>query len=418
MGEVKSLVNYTIDRNLKLEEAGKTPISVCIEGEAGVGKTSILQNIAAEREMTCTKISLHELDEAGDLCGYPIMEYECQVARRVKDSEGNVKTQILPNTVWINAKQLENNNTGLLYKQTGKTRMGYAKPAWVPEYNEKGNLVILDDFGRCNSTLAQAVMELILTQGYVSWKLPKKTSLFLTSNPDNGLYNISSSDPAQRTRFLCYTVDWDLNDWMQWAEKDGMDGRCINFVSSYSQELFGSDDDGNRICNPRSFTMFSNMISGIDDWDNAENQNFISLIAKGCFQDEGGRFAKMFRSFLMSKMHLLIQPKEMLNGDWKDVKEKLEKTIYDSDGSPRPDISTLLERRFSNYVGAWLSSDATTPIKKVEDRIVNFIENEEKGGLALFSQDSLYHMIKTITSNNKRQTNKLMFNPKIAKVIA
>ena len=85
------------------------------------------------------------------------------------------------------------------YRQTGKNRMAYAKPAWVPDYNENGTIVVLDDYGRATAQLMHACMELILTQGYVSWKLPKKTSIILTSNPDNGQYNVSSMDPAQRT---------------------------------------------------------------------------------------------------------------------------------------------------------------------------------------------------------------------------
>ena len=47
MGEVKKMLNYTIDNNIRLqEERGKMPIAVCLEAEAGIGKTSILQQIA------------------------------------------------------------------------------------------------------------------------------------------------------------------------------------------------------------------------------------------------------------------------------------------------------------------------------------------------------------------------------------
>lgn len=148
MDQVKNLINYTIDNNLKLQEQGKMPIAISLEATAGIGKTSILQQIAAERGMSFTKISLHEMEEAGDLLGYPQLEYECQMAKRIKDKEGNIKMQILPNTVWLNAKQIEMMDKNTAIKQTGKTRMGYAKPAWVPEYNEKGNLVVLDDYVR------------------------------------------------------------------------------------------------------------------------------------------------------------------------------------------------------------------------------------------------------------------------------
>ena len=261
-------------------------------------------------------------------------------------------------------------------------------------------------------------MELILTQKYVSWSLPKKTTIVLTNNPDDGTNNVNSLDEAQKTRFLNFDVAFDVNAWMNWAEKANVDGRCINFVASYSNELFEADSDGNHICNPRSFVMFANMISGIKDWDNAENMAFINMIARGCFKDEGSRFSQMFSAFIRNKMHLLIQPKTMLLEGWSTLKGKLESTLYDTDGSYRPDIASLLERRFSNYVGAWLESKDETPIKKVVDRILNFIKTEESGGKKLFTQDNMYHMIKTITSDHKKQTNKLLFEPEIAKVIS
>ena len=418
MNQVKNLINYTIDNNLKLQEDGKMPIAISLEASAGIGKTSILQQIANEREMGFTKISLHEMEEAGDLLGYPQLEYECQVAKRVKDKDGNIKLQVLPQCMWLNAKQIEMTDKSMALRQTGKTRMGYAKPAWVPEYNDKGNLVVLDDYVRANPQLLQSCMELILTQKYTSWSLPKKTTIALTNNPDDGSNNVNSLDEAQRTRFLNFTVQWDENAWSKWAEKANVDGRCINFVMSYSKELFNADEDGNRICNPRSFVMFADMISGVKDWDNPDSLAFISTIAKGCFKDEGGRFSQMFTAFLRNKMHLLIQPKDMLLGGWDRIKDILEQTLYDTNGQYRPDIATILERRFVNYVGAWLESDEETPISKVKDRILAFIENEEKGGKRLFSQDLLLHMIKNITSEHKRQTSKLLYEPKIAKALA
>lgn len=266
--------------------------------------------------------------------------------------------------------------------------------------------------------LLQSCMELILTQKYTSWSLPKKTSIFLTNNPDDGSSNVSSLDEAQKTRFLNFNILWSQDAWAEWAEKASVDGRCINFVLSYSKELFSADEEGNRICNPRSFVMFADMISGINDWDNPTNLNFISTIAKGCFSDDDGRFSKMFTSFIRNKMHLLIEPKEMLLGGWDRVKDLLEKVLYDANGDYRADIASLLERRFTNYINAWLSSEGNTPIATVKDRILKFIDNEDNGGKFLFTSDLYYHMIKNITANHKTQTNKLLFEPKIAAILS
>lgn len=415
IGEVKKLVNHTIDNNRRLEEEGEYPIALGIEAAAGVGKTSILEQIAKERGMGYTKISLHELDEPGDILGYPQTEYECQMAKVIAKPDGTKAKKIMPGTVWLNAKQIDNKEPGILYRQTGRTRMGYAKPAWVPEYNENGNMVVWDDFVRANPALLQATMELILTQKGMGWSFPKGTSSFLTNNPDDGTYAVQTLDPAQRGRFVSYNVEWDCEAWAQWAEKKGIDGRCINFALSYANELFRPDEEGNRICSPRTYVMFSNMIAGIKDWDSRENLEFISLIAKGCFEDGKGKFSAMFTSFIKNKMHLLIQPKEVLMDKWEDVKKKLTELLYDkSTGQYRPDIASLLERRFSNYVCTWLASDQKTPISTVVNRIVNFIDSD----IMFFNKDLLFHMVKTITGQNKGQTNKLLFEPKIAQMIS
>ena len=45
----------------------------------------------------------------------------------------------------------------------------------------------------------QATMELINTASYISWKLPKNTTVVLTTNPDDGEFSVSSLDNAQKT---------------------------------------------------------------------------------------------------------------------------------------------------------------------------------------------------------------------------
>lgn len=156
MSEVKKLLNYTIDNNNKLQEKGFTPIALSIEATAGIGKTSIIEEVANERGMQCVKLSLHEMDEAGDLLGYPEIRYECQVCRiktgpdgkPVMRPDGKPQTEILPETVYMTQKQIDSPNPGMKYRQTGASKMFYAKPSWVPEYCSNGTIVILDDYVR------------------------------------------------------------------------------------------------------------------------------------------------------------------------------------------------------------------------------------------------------------------------------
>lgn len=148
MTKAKELLAFTIANNSKLQEAGVTPIAFGLESSPGIGKTSVVEQVAEEKGMNYVKLNLGQLEEAGDLIGFPIKEFEVQVAKLVKGEDGNPKVVILPGTQWMSEKQLDMADKSTKYKATGKTRMSYAKPAWVPEYNDNGTILNLDDYSR------------------------------------------------------------------------------------------------------------------------------------------------------------------------------------------------------------------------------------------------------------------------------
>ena len=42
-------------------------------------------------------------------------------------------------------------------------------------------------------------------------------------------------DNAQKTRYISFELGFDKDVWARWAEKEGIDGRFINFVLSYPE---------------------------------------------------------------------------------------------------------------------------------------------------------------------------------------
>lgn len=66
IGEFTGVFNYLLDNNKKLYSEGQTPIAIGLEGEAGIGKTSLLQQVAEKRGMTLCKLNLAQLEEVGD----------------------------------------------------------------------------------------------------------------------------------------------------------------------------------------------------------------------------------------------------------------------------------------------------------------------------------------------------------------
>lgn len=396
ISEFTGVLNYLLDNNKELQEKGLTPIAVCIEGEAGLGKTSMVEQIAEKRGMTLCKLNLSQLEEVGDLCGYPQKE----VLVQWKSKDGTIKTKWWPENT-INALP-----AGVTV--TNKTRMGYAPPAWLPtEENPNGTICMIDDFTRANSLFQQALMELINTASYISWKLPKHTSIVLTSNPDDGSYNVSSLDNAQKTRMTVFNLKLNINDWAAWAENNSIDGRAINFALLYSEEIF-KKHNGVQTINPRAYTTFCKAISGIKNWDDENSLALILSISKGCFlNDKDNVVGSLFTTFIAQKMDKLVQPKDMLEMKWETVEPRIYDCVWDNDRF-KPEIASILAIRLLNYIMYYFSQTGSKQ-DVVQDRLLEFIENDRK----LLSDDLLFHIIKTVIGKYPAKTTKLLLNSKI-----
>lgn len=397
LNEFKEVFNYLLDNNKRLVDEGQTPISVGLEGEAGLGKTQSIKQIAKERDMTICTINLSELEEIGDLCGFPIKE--CEVAW-VENNQVKAKK-------WVPENQTK--SLDLRLKLTGKIRMSYAPPAWLPtEDNPNGTILYLDDFSRANSMFMQAIMTLICEGTYISWKLPKYTTVVLSSNPDNGAYNVTGLDDAMLSRFCNFKVKFSVEEWAKWAEANKVDGKGINFALLYGEELFKMQHN-QQIANARSYTNFIKAISGITDWSKSDNLAIILQVSKGCFlRDKDNIIGNLFTTFIVNKLDKLIQPKDMIELTWENLEPKMRACVYDN-GVFRPEIASVLTIRFMNYILHLFSTKGGIKESVVYDRILDIVDNDEM----LFSEDLLFHLIKTLITSYPGRTGKLLMNSKI-----
>lgn len=399
LGEFTKIFNYLLDNNAKLSSDGKTPIAIGIEGAAGIGKTSLVQEVAEQRNMTLCKLNLSQLEEVGDLVGFPIKEI------LIKYDDGGV-----PKAKWVPEGMI--GKMGGQYKITNNVRMSYAPPAWLPvEDNPNGTILVLDDYTRANALFMQATMELINEGKYISWSLPKNTTVVLTSNPDNGEFQVSSLDSAQKTRFINFNLKLDIYDWAEWAEFSQVDSRCINFCLNYGEELFRKHN-GIQTINPRAYTTFCKAISGVKDWEDADSLALILNISKGCFlNDEDNLVGTMFTTFVSQKLDKLVSPEDMLKQKWETVENRIHDCVYDGDKF-RPEIASILTTRLLNYIMYYFSQKGSKE-SLVQDRLLEIVNNKRK----LFSEDLLFHAIKTIIAKYPARTNKLILNPQIRSII-
>lgn len=397
LNEFKEVFAYLLDNNKHLEDNNLRPIAVGVEGEAGIGKTSLIEDIAKERGMTMCKVNLAQLEEIGDLIGMPMKE--CEVAWI---ENGQVKDKR-----WMPESQTK--NLDLRLKLTGRVRMSYAPPAWLPvDENPNGTIVFLDDYTRANSMFMQATMEIINTASYISWKLPKYTSIVLSSNPDDGQFSVTSLDNAQKTRFINFNLKLNIEDWAKWAEEAEIDGRAINFELLYGDEIFKKHNNVQTV-NPRSYTTFCKAISGLKDWNKPETLALILQISKGCFlNDKDNIIGNLFTTFIANKLDKLIQPKDMIELKWDTLEPKMRNCVYDN-GQFRPEIASVLTIRFMNYVLHLFGTKGGIKENVVYDRILEIVENDEM----LFSEDLIFHLVKSLVTKYPGRTGKLLMNAKI-----
>lgn len=343
------------------------------------GKTSSVKQLSKELGMDVIRLNLAEFEELGDLVGFPVKEFEIQNAEGKK--------------TWINEHQIDAAmKKG--YKVTDK-RMSHAAPDWIQGKGE-GGFLILDDYTRADHRFMQATMTLIDEQAYASWKLPKNWHILLTTNPDNGDYNVTSLDIAQRTRFISTEVKFDVNVWARWAEQVNIDGRCINFLLMHPELVSQS-------VNPRAITTFFNSISSIDDF--GKNLPIIQMIGEGSV---GPEFASMFTMFINNKLDKIISPETILTKDETYVLGALKNAIGEDDDF-RADIASVISTRLVNYS---LTFAEKNPIgKDMVQRIGKLVTDCES-----FTSDLKYYMIKEIVNGNKNKFGVLMMQPEIVKM--
>ena len=457
--EVKGFLTHIMTNNRFLQSSGKPPVAVEIIGESGIGKTSSVLQLANETGMNVVKLNLAQIEELGDLVGFPIRQFQlCKdgttttkskliqvpetkmvpvmvkkmvqetraVQKQVMGADGKfiMRTVNMPmqveqeveemveqtvmvdkvveeagsndaECIWVDENAV-NEYVKRGYDFTGNKRMSYCPPEWIAD-KQGGGFLILDDWNRADTRFIQAVMELVDRQEYISWKLPKDWHILLTANPDNGEYLVQSIDTAQRTRFVSVNLKFDKDVWARWAETQGIDGRCINFLLMH-EELVST-----RV-NARSITTFFNCISSIPDF--SQQLPLIQMIGEGSV---GPEFTTIFTTFINNKLDKLVTPKDILLHDNETYILGELRNCIGRDNDYRADIASVLTTRLINFTVNY--SESNTIYQKQIDRLIKLATDENT-----LTNDLKYVMVKKILNGNKAKFQKMMMNEAVMKM--
>ena len=255
---------------------GEVPLVV---GESGIGKTALAKKLAKDKGWTLVTIDGNLLKE-GEIGGLPTVEsYE---------------------SIDANGNKIEKKTT--IYAIHNKLRK-------IDEEINNGRSVLLfiDEINRCEHTVQQELMNLILNREINGYKLPENVKILAAMNPSSKYgsdfdYQVVDMDAAQENRFVWLNMDPDHNGWIKWAIGAGIETKVIEFISTFPEYLHKINDEDVR-ATPRSYERVSKTYKMYKEQQDTIPRSVFVNVIKG---NVGKVIAEEFVSFVESNCSPLI----------------------------------------------------------------------------------------------------------------
>ncbi|MFT7003781.1 MAG: hypothetical protein ACJAWW_001133 [Sulfurimonas sp.] len=192
-------------------------------GAPGIGKSSIIKQIAQSNEMEFIDLRLSLMDPT-DLKGIPFYDKQSHTA------------------LW-------------------------APPAFLPK-SGKG-ILFLDELNTAAPSVQASAYQLILDRKVGEYELPSGWAIIAAGNreSDRGVTYRMPSPLANR--FVHFEMDIDVDDWKFWAYKKEIDNRIISYISYKPEHLFTFDakSDVKSFATPRSWEYEDSILKSNIDQD-------------------------------------------------------------------------------------------------------------------------------------------------------
>ncbi len=285
--------------NLVLE-TGEVPLIV---GDSGIGKTALSKVIAKENNWSLIVIDGNLLKE-GEIGGLPMIDTYIG-----KDENEN---------------QIERKTT--IYAVHHKLRE-------IDEALLKGNSVLLfiDEINRCEHTVQQELMNLILNREINGYQLSDRVKILAAMNPsskygaDND-YQIVDMDAAQENRFVWLYMEADYIQWLGWAIDVGLESKVIEFISTFPEYLNKINADTIN-ATPRSYERISKAYKVYEDKKDSIPRTVFLNVIQG---NVGKMIAQEFLTFVESDYAPLVSYEDVFMEESlpKSVMERVEKESH------------------------------------------------------------------------------------------
>ncbi len=274
---------------------GEVPLIV---GESGIGKTVLAKEIANQNNWSFIVIDGNLLKE-GEIGGLPTIESYTEMNHHGDNVER--KTTV--------------------YAVHNKLRE-------IDEEIAKGNIVLLfiDEINRCEHTVQQELMNLILNREINGYKLHDSVKIIAAMNPSSKYggdfdYQVVDMDVAQENRFVWLHMEPDYMQWLDWAINAGIEQKVIEFISTYPEYLHKNNEDDIR-ATPRSYERISGIYKIYKQKKDSIPRSVFLNVIRG---NVGKLIAEEFVNFVESDYNVLLSYEDVFSGNTlhESVREKI-----------------------------------------------------------------------------------------------
>jgi hypothetical protein len=274
---------------------GEVPLIV---GETGIGKTALAKDIAHENNWSLVVIDGNLLKE-GEIGGLPTIESYIRINH--------------------NGDKVEKKTT--VYAVHNKLRE-------IDEEISKGKTVLLfiDEINRCEHTVQQELMNLILNREINGYKLHEGVKIVAAMNPSSKYgadsdYQVIDMDAAQENRFVWLHLEPDYMQWLDWAIAAGIEQKVVEFISTFPEYLHKINEDDIR-ATPRSYERISGIYTIYKQKKDSVPRSVFLNVIRG---NVGKLIAEEFVNFVESDYSSLISYQDVFSGNslHESVREKI-----------------------------------------------------------------------------------------------
>ena len=250
-----------------LDKLIESQIPVFVWGSPGIGKSSIIKQIAEHKGLEFVDLRLSLLDPT-DLKGIPFF-----------DKENN-------QAVW-------------------------ASPNFLPSNPNSKGILFLDEINTAPPSVQASAYQLVLDRKVGDYELPNGWSIVAAGNNESDRGVVYRMPPPLSNRFVHLNMEVSFKDWKVWAYNNEIDASIIAFLQYDESKLFDFDPSKNQksFPTPRSWEYVDKILKSNMD------ENLLYDIVSGAVGNESATAFMSFRKV----MHRLPNIEKLLAGEELEV---------------------------------------------------------------------------------------------------